>query len=78
MIDFIIGGIATYTLAALAGGWNALTKDRETPKQKREKERLALWKADMTDVDPITGDYTSKHNGLRYDKHGIPLSRAKD
>lgn len=54
-------------LAALGFAY-AGEKGKTHTRSKAEQRRA--WEEDKTDIDPITGDYTSKHNGLRYDKHG--------
>lgn len=68
-IDLLIGFIVTYALIAIALAGKKVSKfDEESKKRK-------AWEDDKTDVDPVTGDYTSRYNGLRYDKHGCPKWR---
>jgi hypothetical protein len=44
-------------------------KERYEKKEHERKQREAL-EADKTDIDPVTGDFTSKYNGMRYDADG--------
>lgn len=55
--------IATFVLIY----WATKGKSKST---KRYKGRKA-WEEGKTDIDPVTGDYTSKYDGQRYTKEGI-------
>lgn len=37
----------------------------------REAKGKAWLEADKTDIDPVTGDWTSRYDGMRYDKYGV-------
>lgn len=63
-IDLLIGFIVAYALIAIALTGRHLSKLNEDSKKRKS------WEDDKTDIDPITGDYTSRYNGMRYDKHG--------
>lgn len=60
----LIAFVLTPIIIALIGGASSISETN------KKLNREQLWKNDMKDIDPVTGDYTSKHNGLRYDKHG--------
>ncbi|MCR4774527.1 MAG: hypothetical protein K5854_09250 [Prevotella sp.] len=51
-------------------------KERYEKKEHERKQREAL-EADKTDIDPITGNFTSKSDGMRYDSYGVLIGIAK-
>lgn len=69
LVDFLIGGIVAYTFIILVKGLDKVTT--ETPEQKRERERKEALKQVMTDIDPVTGDWTRRGTRERYNKDGI-------
>ena len=43
---------------------------RDSSRPLKDWEREMLHKQNMTDIDPVTGDYTSKYDGSRRTKDG--------
>lgn len=63
-IDFIIEGIVVLLFVVLGKAGRSISKQSDEAARKRDRE------ANKTDIGPVTGDYTSKTNGMRYDKDG--------
>jgi hypothetical protein len=65
LIDLIIGFFGAH---AIVGGGTSLEKTYH--KAKRETNGRATFEKNKIDIDPETGDYTSRYDGLRHDKYG--------
>lgn len=63
MLDFALWILVVLICIAAKGSGSG---NKPLTTSQREK----AWRDNMTNIDPVTGDYTSRRDGLRYDKYG--------
>lgn len=65
-VDLLIGFLTGHAIV-----WGGTSVENVWYKSKRNENQLESFESNKTDIDPVTGDYTSKYDGLRHDKFGI-------